>query len=90
MTSEELMREYEELRALMDLLELGQTEAIESVIPDEVRQEVKAIQSEFEPKFEEALIRLGEIVEKLKVSVVSEKQTCKGERFVAVFNACRS
>ena len=85
MNTKELLARYEELVVKRDLMASKKAELIESVIPQEVRDEIDAIEAEIDPELEELDAAIKAMGDELKRLVAATGEKVVGQRFQVVY-----
>ena len=75
-----------QLRAQVDMLEMDKQQAIESVIPDEIREQIADIETEFGEKLEALQENISELEKSIKDAVKGLGKGVKGSVLRATLN----
>jgi len=84
-TPEELLAEYSNLDAKLDVIQMEITEAKNAILTPELRAELEAVDAEFEPKREVVQRKLEELKEMISGAVVAQGKTVIGQFHQAVY-----
>jgi hypothetical protein len=74
-----------ELQAQKDLLEIKKQEIIDSILTDEIKAELQAIEEETWPEFEAIAEKQAALTEDIKADVLANGETVKGANYQAVW-----
>ena len=85
MSVQELLNEYSNNLAGIDLLNGNKQELIDKVIPPEIKARLDEIEAEFTPVFANINTRNQELIDMIKAEVVAAGETVSGEFHQAVF-----
>ena len=85
MSVQELLNEYSNNLAGIDLLNGNKQELIDKVIPPEIKAQLDEIEAEFTPVFANINTRNQELIDMIKAEVVAAGQTVSGEFHQAVY-----
>ena len=85
MSVQELLNEYSNNLAGIDLLNGNKQELIDKVIPPEIKAQLDEIEAEFTPVFANINTRNQELIDMIKAEVVAAGETVSGEFHQAVF-----
>lgn len=82
------LEQLKELDAHKDVVRLDKQAAIDSVLTDEIKNQLRAIDAEFDPIIENLNTTIGVIETDVKQMVLKAGETVKGE-YTAVYNKGR-
>ena len=85
MSVQELLNEYSNNLAGIDLLNGNKQELIDKVIPPEIKARLDEIEAEFTPVFANINTRNQELIDMIKAEVVAAGETVSGEFHQAVY-----
>lgn len=85
MSVQELLNEYSNNLAGIDLLNGNKQELIDKVIPPEIKARLDEIEAEFTPIFANINTRNQELIDMIKAEVVAAGETVSGEFHQAVY-----
>ena len=85
MSVQELLNEYSNNLAGIDLLNGNKQELIDKVIPPEIKAQLDEIEAEFTPVFANINTRNQELIDTIKAEVVAAGETVSGEFHQAVY-----
>jgi hypothetical protein len=85
MNTKNLLDEYSNNLAGIDLLNSNKQELIDKVIPPEIKARLDEIEAEFTPIFENINTRNQELIDMIKAEVVAAGETVSGEFHQAVY-----
>ena len=86
MSVQELLNEYSNNLAGIDLLNGNKQELIDKVIPPEIKAQLDEIEAEFTPVFANINTRNQELIDMIKAEVVAAGKTVSGEYHQAVYS----
>ena len=89
MSVQELLNEYSNNLAGIDLLNGNKQELIDKVIPPEIKAQLDEIEAEFTPVFANIDTRNQELIDMIKAEVVAAGKTVSGEYHQAVYSKPR-
>ena len=85
MSVQELLNEYSNNLAGIDLLNGNKQELIDKVIPPEIKAQLDEIEAEFTPVFANINTRNQELIDLIKAEVIAAGETVSGEFHQAVY-----
>jgi len=89
MNPQEMLEQLTELQAQIDLIRISEREALEKVIPPDVRQAMEDVETEFGDILERVSMKYSELETAIKQAVLETGETVKGGAFQAVCNKGR-
>ena len=89
MNTIELLDQLGELKAQEDLLRILKQEIIDSILTDEIKAELKAIEEETAPEFEAIADKAKAVEAAIKEQVLTVGESVKGATMHAVFSKGR-
>ena len=85
MNTVEKLNQLGELAAQEDLLRMKKQELIDSVLTDEIKQQLQDIEDETAPEFEAIAEKQAALTEEIKADVLAGGETVKGDMYQAVW-----
>ena len=89
MSAKELLNEYTNNLAEIDLLNGNKQELIDKVITPEIKAQLENIDREIDPIIEKFNARVAELADLIKAEVIAAGQTISGEHHQAVYSKPR-
>lgn len=89
MNTIEKLNQLAELKSAVDALNLKKQALIDSVLTDEIKQQLAEIDAEFAPEYQAVSEKSTALEQEIKTDVIQAGETVKGDQLMAVFNKGR-
>ena len=86
----EALDQFAECEAFLDVARLSHEEAMEGLIPEELKAEMRRLKSLYAARISGMHLELGELRETINTLTLALQHTIKGERRQAVWNKART
>ena len=86
MNTIEKLNQLAELKSAVDALNLKKQALIDSILTDEIKQQLAEIDAEFAPEYEAVSEKTTTLEQEIKADVILAGETVKGDHLMAVFN----
>ena len=83
------LTQLEELDAQTELIRLDKQKAINTILTDEVKAQLAAIDAEFDPMTDAVRETIGKLEGEVKLAVLAHGETVKGSKYKAIFGKGR-
>jgi len=85
----EKLNQLAELKSAVDALNIKKQALIDSVLTDEIKQQLAEIDAEFTPEYQAVSEKTTALEQEIKTDVIQAGETIKGDHLMAVFNKGR-
>lgn len=89
MNTIEKLNQLAELKSAVDALNLKKQALIDSILTEEIKQQLAEIDAEFAPEYQAVSDLSSSIEQEIKAEVIQAGETVKGDQLMAVFNKGR-